>query len=129
VKARAKLPELLTSESLDADHRAIIDFIVKYRQTHEYSPRIDEIAEGVGQVFGTVRQRIERLIKSGWLIKPDNVYRAIRPSRPEERSGSLERAWLEKLRALPLEERHAACRAAVKIDREMLAAAGEERAS
>lgn len=118
-------PEYLTSESLDEQHRRVIDFVKKFRKEKEYGPTTHDIANGLGEGFGQVRKLVARLERSGYLMRPDKIYRALRVARDEEHIEKLHEVWLARVRALPVEEKKALLVAAEKLRDEMRASAGE----
>jgi hypothetical protein len=118
-------PEYLTSESLDDRHKAIIEFVADFRERLEYGPSAHEIAEGTTIPLGSVKNMVERLIRSGYLVRPINVYRALRTARGDEHLVALQAAWLARVRALPVEEKKALLEAADKLRHELRAEVGE----
>ena len=122
-------PEYLTSESMDEPHRKIVDYVEHFRKLHEWGPTAAEITAGVGSNIATVRTMMERLLRSGYLVRPGGSARThtrtLRVAKADERGAALLEGWLAKLRVLPKEEKRAAVEAAEKVRHEMREAAGE----
>lgn len=118
-------PELLTSESLDEQHKKVLAFVAKFQAEKRYGPDYDQIADGTGINYSTARSVVLRLLKSGYLVRPDGVSRALRCASEEEHGATLREAWMTRLRALPVEELSAVTYAAGKVNAERVTAAGE----
>ncbi len=120
-------PWYLTSESIDESHNRIVAFVDEYRATHEWGPTVDDIAKGTGAKVNTVRQAVDRLIRSGYLVRPGgkqtSFARTLRKSTEEEKQTILVNAWVHKLKELPAEERRAALDAAFRVNTEETRAA------
>lgn len=123
--ASKRYPDLLTSDTIDDAHRKVVDFVRDFQRTKGYGPKVEEIANGTGLVFATTRDHVRRLEKSGFLVRPDGIYRALRVARDDEHKEVLHKAWLERLRKLPPEELHAAVAAATQVKAERIQQAGE----
>ena len=121
-------PWYLTSESLDEPHQRIIDFVAKFRTLHEWGPTCDEISKGVAINDSTARQMTDRLLRSGYLIRPGGntrmFARTLRISTDIERRKALLEGWVYKLKELPKEELDAALLAAETVRLEGRSMAG-----
>lgn len=116
-------PWYLTSESLDDPHKRIIDFVGSFRQGKvEWGPTCDEIGAALGINKATSRQMVDRLLRSGYLVKPGGksrmFARTLRVSTDAERRKALTEGWVFKIRGLPKEEMQAALLAAETVRQE-----------
>ena len=108
-------PELLTTATCDAEHHAVIDFVASFFGRNAVGPTRQEIAEGLRVDEGTIKNRIARLERSGYLARTGNFRRSLHVATEEERRAALVSYWRAKLLDLSTEERRAAMAAAVEL--------------
>ena len=117
-------PEYLTADSYDEAHQAVVAYVRKFRAAKGCGPTASEIAEAIESSVATVRMQVDRLVRSGYLMRTEGLYRSLRPAEEQERASILIDAWCYKLKELPAEERLAAVKAVDKIRHELVAEAG-----
>jgi len=106
-------PEFLSE--LDERHASVLRAIERFRTEHEYSPTARDVAEMVHYPLSSVRVMIDRLVASGFLVRPNGLARAIRPARDGEREKTLADAWEKRIAELSRDEQRAVVIAAARF--------------
>lgn len=99
---------------LDPDHAHLLEWINQFQRVRKYGPALHEIAAGLGWKRARVGLAIGRLVRDGWLVRPEGIARALRPATEDERQDMRRARWDETMRQLPAEEIRAACEAGAR---------------
>jgi SOS-response transcriptional repressor LexA len=62
-------------EQLSKRQREIYNFIHDFREKYKFYPTYQEIGECFGAAHQTIQMQIQRMIKKGYLERPQNVQR------------------------------------------------------